>query len=550
MNRLVARAALLALVALPVVASAQSPLSAEQVARIDSVFARYARPSGAGCAVGVSQRDRIVFERAWGNANLEYNIPITPNTIFEGGSVSKQFTTAAVLLLAQRGKLSLDDDIRKYVPEVPAYEKPITVRHLIHHTSGLRDWGTVMAIAGWPRGTRTYTNAHVIDILSRQRALNYPVGTEYLYSNSNYNLLAIIAERVSGQSLAQFTKTEIFDPLGMTRSGWRDDYTKIVPGRAQAYGPMGGGWRLVMPNENVYGNSSVLTTVGDLLRWSANFGHHRVGGPEFVQAQLRQGRLSTGRQIAYAGGVFVDSLAGTPQISHDGATAGYRAFLGRYPELGYSVSLLCNAADANPSGLGLQVVSIVTGRRATPPVAPRDSVGLTIAADELALLAGNYRSARADDPLRVIVRDGRLRQVDGPALVAVGKRHFTSPSGRTHMRFDPENGAVRRIRVWIDAGDTTDYLPAGDPVVATALGDYTGTYWSDEADVEIAFRVEEGRLVMISRPASKLYLTPIYRDGFSVQGSFIRFTRGGNGNVSGFLATSGRARNIAFSRKP
>jgi len=533
----------------PLAAIGQSPgLDPAKIARIDSLFKKYDRTDAPGCALGVSQRDNVVLERAWGNAQLEFGIPITPATKFEAGSVSKQFTAAAVLRLAQQGKLSLDDDIRKHAPEVPRYDQTITVRNLIHHTSGLRDWGAVMTIAGWPRGTRTYTHAHVLDILGRQRGLNYPVGSEYLYSNSNYNLMAIIVERVSGESLSAFTRREFFEPLGMTSTSWRDDYTRVVPGRAQAYSPTGSAWRLDMPFENVYGNSSLLTTVGDLLKWNANLAHMRVGGAELVASQLRRGKLTTGREIRYAGGIFVDEFVGTKELWHDGATAGYRAFLARYPDAGFAVALLCNAGDANPSQIGRQVAAIVTPPQAPARAASRDTVGLPINAERLAALAGDYRSARTDEAVRLIVANGRLRQVDGPALVAVSEREFTSPSGRTHLLFDPApTGRVSRIRVWVDDGDTTDYLPAAAPSAA-ALSDYVGRYASADAEIEFEFRPEKDTLVLLARPSTRLPLRPVYRDGFTAMGSTFRFTRAATGRVDGFLLTSGRVRRLRFER--
>lgn len=545
--RILGFTSILALV--PLSAFAQGPtINAESLARIDSLFRKYDRADAPGCALGISQRDTIVLERAWGSAQLEFGIPITAATKFEAGSVSKQFTAAAVLRLAQLGRLSLDDDVRKYVPELPRYEQVITIRNLIHHTSGLRDWGVVMTVAGWPRGTRAYSHAHVLDILGRQHALNFPVGSEYLYSNSNYNLLAIIAERVSGQSLAEFTRKELFEPLGMTNTSWRDDYTRVVPGRAQAYSPAGSTWRLQMPFENVYGNSSLITTVGDLLKWNANLSHMRVGGADFVASQLRRGKLTTGREIRYAGGLFVTEEAGRKEIWHDGATAGYRAFLIRYPDAGFAVALLCNAGDVDPTQVARQVAAIVSPPRPSARVAARDTIGLTVATDRLAHFAGNYRSARSDEPVRLAVEGQRLRQVPGPALVAVSDREFTSPSGRTHLLFDSApSGQVSRIRVWVDDGDTTDYVPAGEPTIA-GLRDYEGTYSSSDAEVEVAFRVEKDTLVLSSRPNTRLAMNPAYRDGFTARGSTFRFTRGGNGRVDGFQLTSGRVRRLRFDR--
>ena len=208
--------------------------------------------------------------KAYGMADLEHDVRNTPDTIFEAGSVSKQFTAMAVQLLASEGKLSLDDPVRKYIPELPDYGKPLTIRHMLSHTSGLRDWGSVESIAGWPRTTREYTHAHVLDIVSRQKSLNFDPGTKWSYSNTGFNLAAIIVSRVSGMSFAEFSKQRIFAPLGMTHTSWRDDHTRIVKGRAIAYSLDNGEYHIEMPFENVHGNGGLLTTVGDLLMWNEN----------------------------------------------------------------------------------------------------------------------------------------------------------------------------------------------------------------------------------------------------------------------------------------
>ena len=527
---------LLALAALP--ASAQPSLTPAQVSRIDSIFARYNATDVPGCALGISRRDTVVLERAWGMAELEHSIPITPATIFEGGSVSKQFTAAAIFRLAEQGKLSLDSSVRKYLPELPAYTAPITLRHMIHHTSGLRDWGTIMAIAGWPRGTRTYTHAHVLDIMARQTGLNYPVGAEYLYSNSNYSLLTIIAERMSGKTLAEFTRTEFFEPFGMTSSGWRDDYTKIVKGRAQAYAGSGKQWRLNMPFENVYGHSSLLTTVGDLLKWNA----------KLAPVHLTQGKLSSGRTISYAGGVTINEVNGTREVMHDGATAAYRAFLARYPDAGYAVAMLCNAGNVNPVEVGRAVATVVLPPWTAPAVKPLDSLGTTIPEATLRPMLGHYRNTANDEPITLLLNNGRARVFEGPVLIAISERHFTTPSGRTHMLLDPPAKAGGRwtMRAWVDDGDTVKYEPI-DPPKRASFADYAGEYYSAEADARISMLFEKDTVIMFARPSNRAPLKPIYADGFSALGTFIKFTRTA-GKVDGFLVTSGRARNVRFDR--
>jgi len=455
---------LLALLACAAPAAAQDAvLSPAQLARIDSVFARWNHPTSPGCALGVSLRDQVVLERGWGMAELEHGVPITPATIFEGGSVSKQFTAAAVLLLAQQGKLSLDDEVRRWVPEVPDYGAPITLRHLLTHTSGLKDWGSVAAIGGWPRTSRVYTHAHVLEIIGRQGTLNHPPGAEYIYSNSNYNLLAIIAERAGGESLPELTRRMIFEPLGMSHSGWRDDFTRIVPGRAQAYAAAGSGWRLQMPNENVYGNSSLLTTVGDLLKWSANTSHLRVGGAAFRAEQQRRGVLTSGDTISYAAGVQLLQYRGIREVSHTGATAGYRAFLGQYPESGWTVAILCNASDAPPAPLGRGVVDALLDRPAAVPAGP-PSATVQLARPpvrSLADYAGRYESAEADVAFEA--------RIEGERLILAGR-------------------AGRRIPL-APTAEPDRFTAAGAELVFTrdAAGRVDGIHWTVERARNVRF---------------------------------------------------------------
>ena len=224
-------------------AQVAAPAEPAALARLDALFAKWNSKDSPGCAVAVSRNGQAIATRAYGMADLEKGVPATPDSIYEAGSDSKQFTAAAILMLAREGKLSLDDDIRKYLPELPTYSAPVTIRHMLHHTSGLRDWGSVAAIEGWPRNSRTASNDDVLEIASRQSELNFAPGAHYLYSNSNYNLAAIVVARVSGQSLADFTSERIFKPLGMTHTSWRDDHGEVVAGRTGAYDYQDGVYR-------------------------------------------------------------------------------------------------------------------------------------------------------------------------------------------------------------------------------------------------------------------------------------------------------------------
>lgn len=407
------RRIVLATLILPASASAQPP-ARDLTPVVSRVFARWDSVSAPGCAVGIDRAGAPRFARAFGSADLEYDIPNKPETIFEAGSISKQFTAAATVLLALDGKLNLADDVRKYVPELPTYDRTITIRHLLNHTSGLRDWGEIAAIAGWPRGARAHTHDDVLDILSHQRALNYPPGDRYSYTNSGYNLLAIIVSRVSGQPFATFTQERLFKPLGLTNTSWRDDYRRIVKGRAQAYSrSRSGAWQLEMPFEYVHGNGGLLTTVGDLLTWTAMLDKPTEGWKAMVDSMHVRGVLTNGDTITYALGLMVGPYRGLPRVEHSGATAGYRADLLRFPGRGLAIAVLCNAANANPGAYANDLVDSLLAS-SLGPVPPRtqaartDSASWRPSASDLSAFVGTYYSPDAETTLEVSIKDGAL----------------------------------------------------------------------------------------------------------------------------------------------
>jgi len=393
-------------------APAPTTTTTDRTAQVDTVFARFTSTTP-GCAVGVGLDGRPALQRAYGMADLEHDVPNGAGTIFEAGSVSKQFTAAAVLLLARDGKLSLDDAVRKYIPELPDYGVPLTIRHILTHTSGLRDWGEVAGIAGWPRGRRVHTHAHVLDIVSRQKALNFTPGTDWSYSNTGYNLAAIIVSRVSGQTFADFSRDRLFRPLGMTHTSWRDDYTRIVKGRAVAYDSTPDGYHEDMPFENVHGNGGLLTTVGDLLRWNENFVTPAVGDAAFIKEEQAPGRFNDGRAHDYAFGLYVRPWRGVPEVSHSGSTAGYRAFLARYPDQHLSVAVLCNAGDANATQYAHAVAEAYLGGVLKPAAAPagggrgagQGTAAFQADAADVASYPGRYTSDEAETVLTV-AKDG------------------------------------------------------------------------------------------------------------------------------------------------
>jgi CubicO group peptidase (beta-lactamase class C family) len=486
-------------------------------AGVDKIFAKWSDRTP-GCAVGVSENGRQTLANAYGMADLERDVKNTPETIFEAGSVSKQFTAAAVLMLARDGKLSLDDPVRKYIPEVPDYGVPVTIRHMLNHTSGLRDWGSVAGIAGWPRTTRAYTHAHVLDIIGRQRALNFPSGTRYSYSNSGYNLAAMLVARVSGQSFADFTQQRIFAPLKMTRTSWRDDYRRIVKGRAVAYAETGGQYQTLMPFENVHGNGGLLTTVGDLLTWNQNFATHVVGDSAFVREQETPGRFNDGRTHGYALGLMVGTRHGLREVAHSGSTAGYTAHLTRFPEQQLSVAVLCNATSGNATQAANAVAALYLGDRARATVL---TATYKLRADELAAVTGLYRSTLTGEAAHVVRTETGIRIERGTQFVPESSTRFVADNGDTLEL----TGTGARLTDRYGSVETFERTVAAKPAVSE-LAELAGTYVSDEAELTLTAAVEDGGLVLKRRPDTAIRLTPLYRDAFSGSIGTVIFRRG------------------------
>ena len=540
----------LALVWAPSACGQQAAATVDALApRVDRVFARYDLADSPGCAVGVSRGGRTLYMRGYGSANLEYGVPITAASIFESGSVAKQFTAAAIVLLAQEGKLSLDDDIRRFLPEVPRFGDTIRVRHLLNHTSGLRDQWALLGIEGRGPGTQVHSPATTLDLVVHQRALNFPPGTDYLYSNTGYTLLGVIVQRVSGQSLDAFTQARLFQPLGMRHTRWRDDFTAIVRGRTTAYsGSSDRGFRTDMSFTNMIGNGGLLTTVGDLLIWNENFFDPRVGGRAFVDSMQTRAVLRNGRRLTYALGLDVGAYDGVTEISHGGGTAGYRTYLARYPEQHVSVAVLCNLASANPALLAHQVADLVLTkpRRAVQSGA---ATVVTLSRAQLERWSGSYVERRTDQVLRVAARDGKLVNANTPAVefVPLSAERFRGSSGM-ELVFGG-SGPTRTLRIVRPDGDTAMLVEVRPAAATPPLADYLGTYASDELDVKLVVALKDGQLVLRRRPADETPLRPIYEDSFDSSVGSIRFARDTAGRVIGFGVFAGRARDVRFSKE-
>jgi CubicO group peptidase (beta-lactamase class C family) len=503
-----------AIMALSIPCRAQSADVLDIGRSVDAIFQDWNKPNEPGCVVGIQQEGSQPLVRGYGSADLEHDVAINPSTVFEAGSVSKQFTAASILMLAEDGKLAL-----------------------------AHDGGEVEALAGWPRTSRVYTLTDVLDIAARQKSLNYPPGTAYSYTNTGFNLLAIIVERVSKKTLAQFSQERLFEPLGMIHTQWRDDFRRVVQDRAVAYEAGKDGYRQQMPFEDAYGNGGLLTTVADLLRWNDALTAGELGN--FVTTELqRQATLDTGHLIAYSRGLFTESYHGVREIAHPGATAGYRAWLGRYPEQHLSIAVLCNASNINPVTLAHKVADLFLPAQAP---APRPIVRLT--AEQAARRAGLYVDLRMGLPLRLEVQDDALRVFGGPVLVAQAPDELRA--GTTTFRFSGNNLLTRETA----DGDVLEYrrTQPWQPISSELLR-LAGNYKSDEAMATYHVTVKDDRLAIApeDRRGEELILHPIFADTFefsdnSVTG-VLHFSRDSKGRVSGFEMSDPRVHALAFRR--
>jgi CubicO group peptidase (beta-lactamase class C family) len=525
---------------------AQIPDKAKVVAGAERAFEKVSKayvPPAPGCAAAVSLNGEVVFEKAFGLADMEHDVPNTPQTIFESGSVAKQFTAAALVLLQQDGKLSIDDPARKYIPELPDYGAPLTIRHLLNHTAGLRDWGTVLSLTGVGRGDRVISQDLAFDVITHQRALDFKPGAEYSYSNSGYNLAAIIVERVSKQKFPTFVEERLFKPLGMKNSSWRDDYQRIVPGRAQAYSRSGNGpWRLNMPFMNVYGNGGMLTTVGDWMKWNAMLDSHSLGAP-LVAALETQAVLNDGRKIAYALGLEVSTYKGLKDVSHGGATAGYQAFLARYPDKKVSVGVMCNGTAPSAGMIAANITDEIFGPLPTNPPAPSANVS----EDELKKFVGMWRNEKTHFPARFMVENGTPRW-SGGRLIPQGDGQFVGGNSKLKFAFD-KDGKPLSAEIVDDGGGVTRFAAEKQwTPTAEDLASFKGDWFSEEAGATLTLAVEGDKAFIKQRPATSLTMQPLYKDHFLVQGSVVWFTRDKNGKVDGMHVGASRMRDMPFVR--
>jgi CubicO group peptidase (beta-lactamase class C family) len=406
-------------------AAAQAPFDSA-TRWVDSMLVPFAsQRTPGGCAVGVTRDGALTFQKAYGLADVASGTPLTSSTRFYIASLSKQFTAMSVVLLVEDGKLSLDDTVQKWVPELPTFNRPITIRQLLHHTSGLRDYMTLLAVSGWPSDGEL-TEQQFLDLVHRQKTLNFTPGDEFLYSNTGYALLSIVVKRASGESLRDFAARRIFAPLGMRSTEFRDNLAETIPDRAVGYETTESGVVETNPRIEVVGDAGVYSTVEDLAKWMGNFQNPRVGGPAAIAMMTEPGRLNNGQRIPYGLALTLGEVRGVDMIAHSGAFGGYRTEMVRFPEVDLGVVTLCNTSTVSPT-LAEQIGTLMMGlmpRRAAMSMAfepsagpyasgtftvPADSGGATRRRnDQLSQMAGNYYSDELDLDVSLVARDGAL----------------------------------------------------------------------------------------------------------------------------------------------
>jgi CubicO group peptidase (beta-lactamase class C family) len=512
--------------------------------KVDQVFAAYDKPDSPGCALGVVRGGNFIYKRGYGEASLELGVRITPESVFYMGSVSKQFTAASVVLAAEQGYLSLDDDVRKYVPELPSYGKTITLREMLHHTSGLRDIFGLLFLAG-RNAEDIHPTDELLDLVAHQKALNYQPGDEFLYSNTNFFLMSVVIQRATGKPLSQFAEENIFKPLGMTHTRFYDDRTVVVPGRVPAYEPrkdrgFSDDWST---NFEKVGDGGLMSSVDDLLLWDRNFYDNKLGKGTLLKELQTQGVLNSGKKIAYALGLFISTYRGLPIVEHGGALFGYRTELLRFPQQKFSVICLCNVATSDPRHLANEVADIyLVGQLAPKPAA---AAAAHIGPQPF---AGQYRNLDSHSVLEVTVKDGDL-VIYGLHFKPLGPAYFAADEG-LDMSFASQNGGPMRLTL-TSVDSAPQVLEKFQPIKPSAeeLAQYAGEYTSSELETTYRFSVKDRKLTLFNNWQEPATLDPSVRDEFQgPDGMAIVFRRDAAGRIAGLDVFAGRVRNIAFTK--
>ena len=552
MRKLVYLVAMTFGVALPATALSQDAANLER--RVDSVFSDFTKGVSPGAAVLVVRDGQVVFRKGYGYADLEHRVPITTSSVFDVASVSKQFTGLAVSMLIDQGKIGLKDDIRKYIPELNAFDPPITIEHLLHHTSGLRDWPGMLTLAGWNSGD-VISFDHILRFAFAQKTRNFISGAEHTYSNTNYNLLAETVARVTGRSFRAWTDSNLFAPLGMRASHFRVDLGEVFPNRVWSYvRTRDSSWAIATNGLLAQGSSSLFTTADDLAKWLMNFSTRTVGGNSAVDRMLQHTKLNDGSEIKYAFGVVTDDWRGQRMITHNGGWAGFSTYVVWFPEIRGGVVMLANT-PVNPDGLGMAVSNIFFASHLAPPKAADAPVATQVGVATALLdeYAGVYKLGPGWY-VRIRREGGELRtqatmEPEYP-MVAVSTKEFRVPQyGNRTMTFVRDSaGRIASLSYQGNGGRASPRVSGTERPLNP--NDYVGDYESDELSVRYNVFVRDGNLMIGSFRRGSFRLTRAFGDDFRSVTFAVEFQRDASGRVTGFLANAGeRNRNIRFVRR-
>ncbi len=531
--------------------------------KVDQLMVRWDRSDSPGASIAIVKEGKVLYQKGYGMANLEYDIANQPQTIFHIASVSKQFTTFAIAMLADQGKLSLDDDIRKYLPEVPDFGQPITIRHLAHHTSGMRDQWNLLSMAGW-RFDDVITKEHVLKLVADQKELNFQPGEEYLYCNTGFTLMAEIVARISGKTFAEWTDEHIFQPLEMSNTLFYDDHEKIVRNRAYSYSEGADGYKKSVLSYANAGATSLFTTVEDLSKWATNFETLELGNQRIMDQMHTRGILNNGDTISYALGQVIGTYKGLRTVSHGGADAGYRTYLVRFPDQKTSISVFSNLANFSPGQIAYDIADIYLAgniveeekEETKEKEATIETAAITLTPEVLEQYVGRYRLAPGVIVTFTNKNNQLMAQATGQTkfpLMAISEHVFAANQIDVKITFQlSADGQKAEIATLFQDGNNIEMprIADFDPSLVN-LEDFIGTYYSSELRTTYEIVRKEGKLLARHQRHPNIHLRPIHEDEFSGDQWFmgqIRFVRDKLKAVTGFKVSNGRVRNLIFTK--
>ncbi|MDF5727435.1 MAG: serine hydrolase [Rhizonema sp. PD38] len=531
------------------------------ITKVDELFIQWDKPVSPGCAIAVIQNGEIIYQRGYGMANLEYSIPISLNSVFDIASNSKQFTAMCIVLLARQKFLNFDDELQKYIPEIPQYSQPITIRHLLDHTSGLRDYLTLMFFAGMIDENK-YLNEEIIALIARQQSLNFAPGTEQLYCNSGYILLAEIVKRVSGKSLRVFAQEHIFTPLGMKNTHFHDNFKEIVENRANGYAPKdGGSFQIDMSFHDFCGDGQLYTTIKDLILWDRNFYHNILGGygQDLIEEVTTPRKLNNGEVISGSFGLLLGNRGGLKTIRHGGSWTGYRSDFIRFPERQFSVICLANLSTINPTKLAFQVADIYLDNDYTEDIfkpISRSISSINLPVVELQLKTGFYYNPTSGSIWELEIKDEKLMAKLAWMyfqLVPIDTNRFQSVDNEIDYDIKFSEDLTRMIvKVDIGNGIETSTLEKILDSPEALLTDYLGTYYSTELESDLKITLANNKLYFKSKGYPLSYLISVGQDLFItylIYADKFEFVRDREGQVFGLYRCSDRVQRLYFSKQ-